>query len=293
MCDEQSERDISQRAGKGFSPERRDFNKLLAIGSLAAAFPQFTVASDHVVSHDVSITTPDGSADGYFVHPKQGNHPAVLMWPDIKGLRPAFKQMATRLAAQGYAVLVVNPFYRDVSGAALPDSVTFPSNEAWAILREYRSKLTSEAVVRDAQAFFAFMDAQDAVNTQAGGGAMGYCMSGSFVMRAAAAMPERLSAIASFHGGGLATDDDDSPHLTVPHSRAAVLHAIAENDDEKVPQMKVMLRDAYAQADLPATVEVYEGTLHGWCPPDSRAYNETQAERAWSAALSLFKTHLV
>ena len=287
MCDKDSEQDIQAYLSSSTRLNRRDFNKLLALGTLAAGFPQFASAAD-VVESNVFVATPDGTADCYFVRPATGKHPAVLMWPDIKGLRPAFKAMAKRLASAGYAVLVLNPFYRDVKGLALPAGVEFPSEEAWKILRGYRAKLTSDAVVRDARACFAYLDKQPEVSKKRGAAAMGYCMSGSFVMRAAAAMPERIKAIASFHGGGLATSEPDSPHLTIPQSTAAVLHAIAENDDKKDPQMKQLLGKAYGSAKLPAEIEVYPGTLHGWCPPDSKAYNDVQAEKAWSRTFALF-----
>ncbi|BCO20597.1 hydrolase [Alteromonas sp. KC3] len=292
MCDEKTELDIQQNLNES-TLNRRDFNKLLALGGLALSFPQFAISSDNVQSKDVIVNTPSGNADAYFVHPHKGKHPAILMWPDIKGLRPAFKQMARRLASSGYAVLVVNPFYRDVTGLALPEEISFPSKKAWDILRGYRKRLTTNAVTEDAKAFFAFLDKQPNVNTNVGAAAMGYCMSGAFVMRAAAEMPDRLKAIASFHGGGLATDTQDSPHHTVVRSKAAALHAIAENDDAKAPEMKKLLKMAYNQAQLEAEIEVYEDTLHGWCPPDSRAYNEKQADRAWDRALELFNKHLV
>lgn len=291
MCDETTEQDIQRNLEKD-GLGRRDFNKLLALGALGLSFPQFALASDNIEASDVTIDTPAGKADAYFVRPSQGQHPAVLMWPDIKGLRPAFKQMARRLASSGYSVLVVNPFYRDVKGLALPEGVSFPSKEAWGILGGYRKHLTNDAVVDDAKAFFTFLDSQPSVDNGKGGAAMGYCMSGSFVMRAAAAMPDRLKAIASFHGGGLASGAEDSPHLTVANSSAAALHAIAENDDAKVPDMKTLLKTAYRDANIPAEVEVYEDTLHGWCPPDSRAYNEKQADHAWNRTLSLFEKHL-
>lgn len=292
MCDEQTELDI-QRNDRDEKFDRRDFNKLLALGSLALTFPQFVVASEDIQGSDVIIETPSGKADAYFVHPREGKSPAVLMWPDIKGLRPAFKQMARRLASNGYGVLVVNPFYRDVAGLALPEGINFPSKEAWEILGKYRERLTTGAVVEDAKAFLAFLDKQQSINTERGAAAMGYCMSGAFVMYAAAAMPKRINAIASFHGGGLATDSKDSPHHTILNSNAVALHAIAENDDAKVPQMKTLLREAYHKAQLDAEIEVYEDTLHGWCPPDSKAYNREQADYAWERTLALFDKHLV
>lgn len=292
MCDKSTEQDIQDYARQGGQLNRRQFNQLLTLGTLGAAMPQFALASDALKTQEVLVKTPDGEADSLFVAPSTGQHPAVIMWPDIKGRRAAFDQMGKRLAAQGYAVLVVNPFYRDIRGAALPEGVQFPSPEAWERLSPMREKLTQDAVVRDARAFFAFLDNQTGVDATRQGALMGYCMSGSFTMFAAAAIPQRVGAIASFHGGGLATDKPDSPHLTVPQSNAKALHAIAENDDERSPQMKHLLTDAYQQADLIAHIAVYPGTLHGWTPPDSKVYNEKQADIAWQNTLELFSQAL-
>lgn len=292
MCDKSTEQDIQDYARQGGKLNRRQFNQLLTLGTLGAVMPQFALASDALQSREVLVKTPDGEADCLFVAPSTGQHPAVVMWPDIKGRRAAFDLMGKRLAAQGYAVLVVNPFYRDIRGAALPDGVQFPSPQAWELLSPMRGKLTPDAVVSDARAFFAFLDSQASVDAARQGALMGYCMSGSFTMFAAAALPERVGAIASFHGGGLATDKPDSPHLTIPQSDALALHAIAENDDERSPQMKPLLSDAYQQAGLTAHIAVYPGTLHGWTPPDSKVYNEKQAEIAWQKTLDLFKQAL-
>ncbi|GGF58242.1 dienelactone hydrolase family protein [Alteromonas lipolytica] len=292
MCDNSTEQDIQTFASNGGQLNRRQFNQLLTLGTLGAVMPQFALADTTLINREVAVSTPDGKADCLFTCPKTGTHPAVIIWPDIKGRRAAFDIMGQRLAAQGYAVLVVNPFYRDISGAALPEQVQFPSPKAWEILSPMRAKLTQEAVVSDASAFFAFMDAQGEVDSSRQGALMGYCMSGSFTMFAAAALPKRVGAIASFHGGGLATDKPDSPHLTIAQSDALALHAIAGNDNERSPQMHPMLVKAYQQAGLTARIEVYPGTLHGWTPPDSKVYNEQQAELAWQRTLALFKQAL-
>ncbi len=293
MCDEKTERDAAQYARENNTLNRRQFNTLLAMGTLSAAFPQFAIAGSSVNRQEVMVSTPDGTADCLLVSPSSGKYPAVIMWPDIKGRREAFDSMGSRLAAEGYSVLVVNPFYRDVKGAALPDGIEFPAPEARAILSPMRAKLVQDAVVRDATAFFSFLDNQASVDTAKQGAVMGYCMSGAFTMYAAAALPQRIGAIASYHGGGLATDKENSPHLTVSDSDALALHAIAENDNERAPNMKPWLSDAYIEAGITADIEVYPGTLHGWTPPDSRVYNEQQAEIAWSKTLAMFKKGLV
>jgi len=291
MCDEKTEQEIENYQSAGGVINRRDFTKLTAVGALGAAFPQFANA-DSIEEHSVNISTKDGIVDGYFYHAKKGSFPAVLMWPDIKGLRPAFQVMARRLAMVGYSVLVVNPFYRDLKGSALPEGMSFPSEEAFGILRPMRRKLTPQAVKSDTAAFFEFLSSQKSVDTSKKWGVQGYCMSGSFAMHAAADFPDRVGAIASFHGGGLATDDEDSPHLRIEKGQASVLHAIAENDDEKDPKAKDLLREAYSTAGINAEIEVYEGAMHGWCPPDSRVYNEVQAEKAWASLLNLYESAL-
>lgn len=292
MCDAFTEKDIDSFSKNGGTLNRRRFNQLLAMGALTSCFPQFAIAESKLHSREVVITTPAGKADCLFTAPSSGNFPAVVVWPDIKGRRAAFDQMGKRLASQGYAVLVVNPFYRDVSGAALPPGVEFPQPEARAILSPMRAKLTPDAVVNDAQAFFTFLDQQSEVDASRQGALMGYCMSGSFTIRAAAAMPQRIGAIASFHGGGLATGDDDSPHLLVSSTDAVAVHAIAENDHARSPDMYPLLKNAYMEAGLEADIDVYEGTLHGWTPPDSKVYNETQAELAWQRTLEMFNKAL-
>ncbi len=241
----------------------------------------------------MTIATPDGTADAYLVAPDTGTHPGVLVWPDIMGLRPAFRQMADRLAESGYAVLTVNQFYRSTRAPFIAPGESFDQPAVRERIMPMRAGLTPEAVTRDAGAFVAFLDAQsDAVDTKRGVGSTGYCMGGPMVMRTAAAIPGRVRAGASFHGGGLATDAPDSPHLLIPQMKARFLVAVAENDDARGPGEKDVLRAAFAAAELPAEIEVYQGTLHGWCPPDSRVYNEAQAEHAWARLLDLFAAAL-
>jgi carboxymethylenebutenolidase len=210
------------------------------------------------------------------------------MWPDAYGLRAALKQMARRLAESGYTVLVPNPYYRSTRLPALPEPIDMKSPEVRKLWGPLRAPLTADAVTRDALAFLGYLDALPSVESAGKLGTFGYCMGGAMALRAAAALPARVGAAASFHGAGLVTDKPDSPHLLVPRMKASVLIAIAESDDKDQPEAKDALRAAFAAASLPAEIEVYPGTLHGWCPPDTAVYDEAQAERAWSRLLALF-----
>ena len=296
MCDEFTEKDNENFERKGGSLNRRDFSKLslsaivtLCYGGLANASALF---DGDLVESDVSITMADGVSDAFFVHPKEGKHPGVLMWPDIRGLRPAFKAMAKRLAAEGYAVLVVNQFYRDAKAPITAEGEQFSDPAVRARIMPMYRNLDHAASMSDARDYITFLDQQPAVDTSRKIGTAGYCMGGPLIVRTAGAVPERVGAAASFHGGGMVTDKPDSPHLLIPTSKAHVLHAIAENDDERNPTVKGDLAKAYEAAGTPAEIEVYKGTLHGWCPPDSRVYNEAQAEKAWARMLALFNTAL-
>ena len=291
MCDEQTLRDAEDHLRRSGNLTRRAFGALSIGTGLAMLLPRAAAALD-VSAMDVEVPTPDGTADCHFVHPASGTHPGVLIWPDALGLRPAFEQMGRRLAESGYSVLVVNPYYRSerapvvAEGASFRDEAT--RNKIFPLMRS----LSPATNVTDAKAFVGFLDAQDAVASERKMGTMGYCMGGSITMRTAAALPDRIGAGASFHGGRLVTDAPDSPHLLVDRIKAHYLFAIAENDDQKDPQAKTALREAFAAAGLPAEIEVYAETLHGWCPPDSAVYHEAQAERAWSRLLALFETAL-
>ena len=245
-----------------------------------------------VKESDVDVKTPDGVADCYFVHPASGATAGVLVWPDILGLRPAFRQMGKRLAESGYAVLVVNPFYRQKKAPVVPAGASFADQATRDIVMPLAKGLSATTHVTDAKAFVAFLDSQAAVDKKRKIGTTGYCMGGPIVMRTAAAVPDRIGAGASFHGGGLVTKAPDSPHLLIPTMKAHFLFAVAENDDQKEPDAKNVLREEFAKAKLPAEIEVYAGAAHGWCPPDSAVYNEKQAERAWARLLVLFKAAL-
>ena len=290
MCDELSEKDNAEYLRKN-GLTRREFN-LRSVGmAVAMILPAVANAMD-VVEQDILVDTPDGKADCYFVHPANGAHAAVIVWPDIMGIRTSFRMMGKRLAQSGYSVLVVNPYYRNAKGAVIADGESFSDPKVRERLMPYARSLSPETCVSDGRAFVTFLDQQPSVDTSRKIGTTGYCMTGSYTLRLAAAMPERIGAGGSFHGGGLATSDDNSPHLLAPQMKAGFLIAIAANDDQKDPNAKLLLREAFDDADVNAEIEVYQGTLHGWCPPDSLVYNEAQAERAWNRLLALFKREL-
>ena len=287
MCDDQSVADNDDYL-RSKKLTRRQFGALSAGAGLAVLLPR-SANAQAVSEADIDVTTPDGVADCYFVHPSSGAHPGVLIWPDAFGLRPAFRQMGKRLAESGYSVLVVNQYYRE-QRAPVVSSTNFP--EVRDVLGPLMGSLNPGTQTTDAVAFVSFLDSQSVVDGNRKIGTMGYCMGGPFTMRTAAAVPERVGAGASFHGSRLVTDAADSPHLLTPRMKAHFLFAIAENDDMNAPEAKDVLRDTFAEAGLPAEIEVYENSLHGWCPPDSTVYNEALAERAWSRLLALFETAL-
>jgi carboxymethylenebutenolidase len=240
-----------------------------------------------VKESDVNITTPDGTCDAYFVTPTTGAHAAVLVWPDIFGLRPAMRQMGKRLAEDGYSVLVVNPFYRQTKAPSAPQGAATPIPQLVPMMQA----LTATTHTADARAFITWLDARAEVDKNKKIGTIGYCMGGPIVMRTAAAVPNRVGAVGSFHGGGLTTMNPDSPHLLIPQTNAQYLIAVAENDDMRDPTSKDILKKAFADANKKAEVEVYKAA-HGWCPPDSQVYDMGEAERAWGRMLAMFKTAL-
>ena len=291
MCDNDAFDDmIEYGSGRG-ALTRRQFGALGVGASVASLLPLGAYAAN-VTGSDVEIRTPDGTCDAYLAHPAKGRHPAVLVWPDIFGLRPAFKQMAQRLAGSGYSVLVPNPFYRTKKAPTAPPNPDFNDQATRQALLGLMSSLTADTMLTDARAFIPWLDEQRSVDTHRKMGTTGYCMGGPFVFRTAAAFPDRIGAGATFHGAGLVTKAADSPHLLVPRIKARFLIAIAASDDMQQPEAKDVLRAAFAKAENPAEVEVYTGTKHGWCPPDSRVYDHAQAEKAWSRQLALFKTAL-
>jgi carboxymethylenebutenolidase len=284
MCDEFTLQETEKHL-KGIS--RRRFNSMALGTAFALSLPPVANALA-VTSTDVEIKTVDGSCDAVFVHPAEGNYPAVIMWPDILALRPAFRTMANRLAESGYAVLCVNPYYRDAKAPVVEVGESFQD----AFTREkvmpmYRN-LSATTHHKDAMAFVAWLDANSVVDTNRKIGTMGYCMGGPIIMRTAAAAADRIGAACSYHGGGLVTDKADSPHLLIPKMKAQFLIAVADNDDERDPNAKVVLKREFAKHQLDAEVEVYEGAMHGWCVLDSRVYNQASAEKAWARTLELF-----
>jgi len=282
MCDQDLFEDDRQRFEALGLVTRRQFGAIVAAG-MSLALPAVANAVA-VTESDVNVPTPDGTADAYFVRPASGAAAGVLIWPDIFGLRPAFRQMGKRLAESGYSVLVVNPFYRTrkaptaAAGSATPIADVMPLAQT----------LSETTHMTDAKAFLAWLDQQSGVAKNRKIGTQGYCMSGPIAFRTSAAVPERVGAVASFHGGGLVTTAPNSPHLQAATSKAQFLVAIAANDDQRSPNDKTAMKDAFAKANLQAEVEVYEGTAHGWCPPDSSVYNEPQAEKAWARLLALY-----
>lgn len=282
MCDQdhfENDRLEYERLGK---VTRKQFGVLLGAG-IAMLLPRVAEAVT-VTESEVTVTTPDGSADCYFVHPASGTAPGVLMWPDIFGLRPAFRQMGKRLAESGYSVLVVNPFYRTKKAPTAEAGAATPISE----LRPLAQSLNEKTQMTDGKAFIAWLDTQPSVAKDRKIGTQGYCMGGPMAFRTSAAVPERVGAVATFHGGGLVTDQPNSPHLQAATSKAQFLVAIAATDDAKSPNDKTVMKDTFAKAGLTAEIEVYADAAHGWCPPDSHVYNEPQAEKAWSRLLVLY-----
>ena len=282
MCDQDHfESDRLEYEARGLVT-RKQFGMMLGAG-LAMMLPQVANAVT-VTEGEVTIKTPDGTADCYFAHPATGTAPGVLVWPDIFGLRPAFRQMGKRLAESGYSVLVVNPFYRVKKAPTADAGSATPIPQ----LLPLAGALNETTHMTDAKAFIAWLDAQSSVAKNRKIGTQGYCMGGPMAFRTSAAVPDRIGAVGSFHGGGLVTDMANSPHLQAAKTKAQFLVAIAANDDTRSPNEKTVLKDTFAKASLSAEIEVYTGSAHGWCPPDSGVYNEPLAEKAWTRLLALY-----
>jgi carboxymethylenebutenolidase len=278
---------------------RREFTALTVAAGVSAAAGVTAAPVAEAVETDVSVKTPSGTCDAALVHPQSGRWPAVILFSDALGLRPTMRAMAKRLAMHGYTVLVPNPYYRSTKAPGIGPDFDFGNPADRAKLGELRAPLTSDAVMQDAAAYVAFLDSHAGVNVGAKMGVVGYCMGGPMTMQAAAANPGRIGAGASFHGGGLVTDKPDSPHLLVPRIKAQFYIGIAANDDEKQPDAKSKLDESFHAAKGSAKIEVYPGTLHGWCVRDmplqagNPIYNEPQAERAWNELVTLYKRALV
>ena len=280
---------------KGFIVETSVTRRSVVVGlsSVAAAVGLPTAAlAANVVETDVAVKTADGSADAALFHPAgRGKWPAVLLWPDILGLRPVFREMGRRLAAQGYTVLVPNPFYRTRRAPIVTGPFDFADKTAVAKLFELKATLTDSGIDSDTKAYLEFLDRQKQVDRRKGAGVQGYCFSGPFAFRAAALRPDRVRAVATFHGGGLMTKETDSPHLLIPKTKARFLVAIARNDDHAQPDAKTILKAAFAAAKRPATLEVYPAN-HGWCVAGSQTYDEPAAEHAWRELGKLYRATL-
>ena len=297
MTDEKHER--NENAATPTELSRREFVSMSVAASLAVAGGAMSGQAG-VTETEVQVKTPDGTCDAAFIHPASGAHPAVIVWPDAFGLRPSMRDIAKRLAADGYSVLVPNPFYRLAKPSEVPNASSFDfQNPAdMAKLRPLMGSIgASGAAEKDAAAFVAFLDAQPQVAKNKKIGTQGYCMGGALVVRTAAAVPDRIGAGASFHGGGLVTNSPESPHLLAPKIKARMYFGVAKNDDERQPDAKDKLREAFAAANVPAEIEVYQ-SLHGWCVPDmpmqngNPIYNKTDAERAWAKLMALYKAAL-
>lgn len=286
MCDDfTAEAEAAHLARRGIS--RRHFAALGAGAALVGCGGSVKADGGSEVSERmVSITTADGVCDAFFVHPAKGAHPGVIVWPDIAGLREAFRVMARSLAAQGHAVLVVNPYYRSAPAPVMESFSEYRAPGGPEKVAPMREALTPAAITRDAKALVAFLDGREEVDKGRGIAATGYCMGGPFTVRAAAAVPARVRAAASFHGGGLVTDAPDSPHRLFAQTQASFLFAIARNDDKRAPGEKTELRKAAETAGRPAEIAVYDAD-HGWCVPDSPAYDPDEADKAWQRLLAL------
>ena len=278
------------------SVTRRSFLVTLSAVGAAAGIPSAALAEDpgarKVTEKDVSVRTADGQADATLFTPAgKGKWPAVLLWPDILGLRPVFREMGRRLAAQGYVVLVPNPYYRVKKAPVIEGAFDFNSKDDMAKIMAFKSGLTDAMVDRDSSAYVTFLDAQPQTDKRKKAGVQGYCMSGPISFRTAAARPDRIGAVATFHPGALVTDKPSSPHLLIPKSRAAYLVIIAKNDAEKMPREKSELDTAFAAARRPAKVEISSAN-HGWTVAGSQTYDEPEAERAWAELLPFYRAHL-
>lgn len=294
MCDEAK---LNQWAKESLT--RRQFGALTGAAAVVACAPEAALDNRSAERSDMELTqtavsfeTADGTMDAIFVHPAQGQYPAVMFWPDIASIREAKRDMVRRLAGEGYAVLMLNPYYRDVTGQQFEDFADFVRNEGFAKVSPWREKLNADSIGRDAMSAVAWLDQQPAVDTGKGIGTQGYCMGGPFTVWSAAAVPERIKAAASFHGGGLVREDNEkSPHKVLGEAAASFLIAVARDDDADAPDHKKVFAAAANEAGRPAKVEVYDGD-HGWTVPDSPAYAEPAAEKAYADLLALYSEAL-
>jgi carboxymethylenebutenolidase len=295
----ESQREATAESASEFS--RRDFVAMSVAAGVTLAATSVSAAEMPLAETDVQVTTPDGTCDAAFIHPTTGSHPGVIIWPDAFGLRPSMRDIGKRIAAQGYSVLVPNPFYRMAKAPVVqdPSSFNFQNPADMAKLTPLMASINAPgAAEKDAVAFVTFLDAQSQVNKGKKIGTQGYCMGGPLVLKTCAAVPNRVGAGGSFHGGGLVTDKPDSPHLLASKIKARMYFGIASNDDMRQPDAKDKLKEAFAAANVPAEIEVYPGALHGWCVPDMPVqngmpiYSKPDAERAWVKLVALYKKAL-
>lgn len=294
MCDEAKLQDWAREA-----LSRREFGALSGMAALAACAPGEAASDESTLASTVNLTetavsfeTADGTMDALFVHPSEGQHPAIIFWPDIASIRESKRNMARRLAGEGYAVLMLNPYYRDVAGEQFADFAAFIADGGFQKVGPWREKLEADSIGRDATAAVAWLDQQVSVDTSKGIGTEGYCMGGPFAVWSAAAVPARIKAAASFHGGGLVrAENPKSPHNLLDQTQASYLIAVAQDDDAAAPGDKLLFAKAAGRAARPAKVEVYEGD-HGWTVPDSPAYAESAAELAYADLLKLYSEAL-
>jgi carboxymethylenebutenolidase len=292
MADDTKDRKENDESSSGLP--RRDFVMSVAAGLAAAGAAS---GSPKIVETDVEIKTPDGTCDAAFIHPASGSHAGVLIWPDAFGLRPSMRDMAKRLAAEGYSVLVPNPFYRMGKAPFWTDASTVNFQAEGGKIRPLMASVNAPgAAEKDATAYIAFLDEQKQVNKKKKIGTQGYCMGGALVMRTAATVPDRVGAGGSFHGGNLVTDKPDSPHLLAPKIKAKMYFGVAMSDDKQHPDDKVKLKEAFILAKNPAEVELYSTCYHGWCVPDmpkqadgTPTYDQAEADRAWGKLVGLYK----
>jgi carboxymethylenebutenolidase len=276
---------------------RRQFGALTGAAALAACASgeAESVAQNPLPGlkeRGVNFATADGTLDGFFVQPESGNHPAVILWPDIASIREAKRNIARKLAQAGYAVLVVNPYYRDVTGEQFADFATFIADGGFQKVGPWRKKLDAAAIMRDATAIVDWLDRQDGVDQAHGIGTQGYCMGGPFTIWSAAAVPLRIKAAASFHGGGLVRPDNPmSPHKLLDKVDASLLIAVAQDDDAEAPADKTTFAEAAEAAKVGAVVTVYPGD-HGWMVADSPAYDATAAARGEADLKALYAAAL-
>jgi carboxymethylenebutenolidase len=288
--------DLEKRAEEVSDLSRRGFIATAVAAGVVAATGVPAEAAMEVVESDVMIKMPDGMADAAFFHPKAGSHPGVLIWTDAFGLRPSMRAIGKRISAEGYSVLVPNPYYRMGKGLMFDNvpAFNFTNKDDMAKLGPLMGSINAPGnPEKDAVAYIAWLDEQKQVNKSKKIGTQGYCMGGPLVVRTCAAMPDRVGAGGSFHGGNLVNDTPASPHLLAPKVKAKMYFGVASNDDMRQPDAKDKLKAAFVGAE----VEVYK-SKHGWCVSDMPSdadgpiYNMADAEHAWGKLVALYKAGL-